>query len=58
MLQEKGKITYVRQQSTIYYTKEKIQGVTGRTSIPALSLVLTIYILALTSMSFRDFPFL
>ena len=37
---------------------EKMQGVTGRTSIPEWNLVLTFYILALTSMSFRDFPFL
>ena len=37
---------------------EKMQGVIGRTSIPAWNFVLTFYILALTSMSFRDFPFL
>ena len=37
---------------------EKMQGVTDRTSIPEWNLVLTFYILALTSMSFRDFPFL
>ena len=35
-----------------------MQAVTGRTSIPAWNLVLTFYVLALTSMAFRDFPFL
>ena len=38
--------------------RKKMRGVTGRTTIPAGNLVLNVYILALTSMSFRDFPFL
>ena len=37
---------------------EKMQGVTGCTFILAGNLLFTFYILALTSMSLRDFPFL
>ena len=37
---------------------EKYNRVTARTSIPASDLVLTFYILAVTSMSFKGFSFL